>query len=49
MDANHLLDYLGENDECSKIQSLKEIVVNMIWSNRWCCRDVEADGVDEVE
>ena len=26
MDVNNLLDYPGENDTCSKVQSLEEIV-----------------------
>ncbi|KAL2235905.1 UNVERIFIED_CONTAM: hypothetical protein Sindi_1322700 [Sesamum indicum] len=30
MDINKLMDYPGENDECSMFQSLKEIVVDII-------------------
>ncbi|KAK4391766.1 hypothetical protein Sango_1954400 [Sesamum angolense] len=30
MDVNKLVDYYGENDECSMVQSLEEIVVDII-------------------
>ena len=30
MDMNHLLDYPGENNECYKVQSIEEIVVDTI-------------------